>query len=161
MKKLITASFILSAMAMSSANAAPNNVGCGLGSMAFEGKSGIPEQVLAATTNGTFGNQTFGISSGTLGCAQDGVVQKYAAAEAFTGANMEKLARDMSVGEGEALETMAELMGISNEHKASFFQASKDNFSTIFSSENVTSEEVLTSLNDVMASDQVLSQYAV
>ncbi|MFP3874091.1 MAG: DUF3015 domain-containing protein [Thiohalophilus sp.] len=161
MKKLITASFVLSAMAMSGANAAPNNVGCGLGSMVFEGKSGIPEQVLAATTNGTFGNQTFGISSGTLGCAQDGVVQKYAAAEAFTGANMEKLARDMSVGEGEALETMAELMGIADEHKASFFQASKDNFSEIFSSENVTSEEVLSSLNTVMASDQVLSQYAV
>ncbi|MDY6978314.1 MAG: DUF3015 domain-containing protein [Pseudomonadota bacterium] len=160
MKKLITASF-LSVMAMSSANAAPNNVGCGLGSMVFEGKSGIPEQVLAATTNGTFGNQTFGISSGTLGCAKDGVVQKYAAAEAFTGANMEKLARDMSVGQGEALETMAELMGIAEEHKASFFQASKDNFSTIFASENVTSEEVLTSLNKVMASDQVLSQYAV
>ncbi|HER62408.1 MAG TPA: DUF3015 domain-containing protein [Desulfobacteraceae bacterium] len=161
MKKFITASFILSAMAMSSAHAAPNNVGCGLGSMVFEGKSGIPEQVLAATTNGTFGNQTFGISSGTLGCAKDGVVQKYAAADAFTGANMEKLARDMSVGEGEALETMAELMGIADEHKASFFQASKDNFSKIFSSENVTSEQVLTSLNDVMASDQVLSQYAV
>lgn len=160
MKKLITASF-LSLVAVTGANAAPNNVGCGLGSMVFEGKSGIPEQVLAATTNGTFGNQTFGISSGTLGCAKDGVVQKYAAAEAFTGANMEKLARDMSVGQGEALETMAELMGIADEHKASFFQASKDNFSKIFSSENVTSEEVLTSLNNVMASDQVLSQYAV
>nr|NIQ08605.1 DUF3015 domain-containing protein [Gammaproteobacteria bacterium]NIR92324.1 DUF3015 domain-containing protein [Gammaproteobacteria bacterium] len=36
-----------------------------------------------------------------------------------------------------------------------------DNFAKIFSSENVTSEEVLTALNDVMASDKVLSQYAV
>ncbi len=160
MKKIIVASFI-SAMAVSTANAAPNNVGCGWGSMVFDGKKGVAEQVLAATTNGTFGNQTFGITSGTAGCARDGVVQKYAAADAFTGANMEKLARDMSVGQGEALETMADLMGIAEEHKPAFFKSSKDNFAKIFSSENVTSEEVLTALNDVMASDKVLSQYAV
>lgn len=160
MKRFFAASF-LTIMATSAANAAPNNVGCGWGSMVFEGKNGVPEQVLAATTNGTFGNQTFGITSGTAGCARDGVVQQYAAADAFTGANMERLARDMSVGEGEALETMADLMGIADEHKPAFFKASKDNFAKIFPSENVTSEQVLTSLNDVMASDQVLSQYAV
>jgi len=160
MKKIIAATFV-SAMAISSVNAAPNNVGCGWGSMIFEGKKGTAEQVLAATTNGTFGNQTFGISSGTAGCARDGVVQKYAAADAFTGANMEKLARDMSVGHGEALETMASLMGIADEDKPAFFKASKDNFAKIFSSENVTSEEVLTALNNVMASDDTLSRYAV
>lgn len=160
MKKIIAVSFI-SAMAIGNAHAAANNVGCGWGSMIFDGKKGVMEQALAATTNGTFGNQTFGITSGTAGCARDGVVQKYAAADAFTGANMEKLARDMSVGQGEALETMADLMGIAEEHKPAFFKASKDNFAAIFSSENVTSEEVLTALNGVMASDAVLSQYAV
>ena len=127
----------------------------------FKGKKGKFEQVLAATTNGTFGNQTFGITSGTAGCARDGVVQKYAAADAFTGANMEKLAHDMSVGQGESLETMASLMGISEEHKPAFFKATKENFVSIFSSDSVTSEDVLVSLNNVMAQDDVLSQYAV
>lgn len=74
---------------------------------------------------------------------------------------MERLARDMSVGQGEALETMADLMDIADEHKPAFFKASKENFARIFPSENVTSEQVLTSLNDVMASDKVLSRYAV
>lgn len=160
MKKFIVTSFI-SVLAISTVNAAPNNVGCGWGSMAFEGKKGMGSQVMAATTNGTFGNQTFGISSGTAGCAKDGVVQKYAAADAFMGANIEKLARDMSVGHGEALETLAELMGIADDHKTSFFQSSKDNFAKIFTSENVTSDQVLSSLNDIMASDKTLSQYAV
>ena len=38
--------------------------GCGLGSMVFGSKPGA-EQVVAATTNGTFGSQTFGITFGT------------------------------------------------------------------------------------------------
>ena len=46
------------------------NYGCGLGSMAFEGNDGLISQVSAATTNGTSGNQTFGITSGTSNCTQ-------------------------------------------------------------------------------------------
>ena len=42
--------------------AGENNVGCGLGTKLFDGDSGLAPQVLAATTNGTLGNQTFGIS---------------------------------------------------------------------------------------------------
>ena len=38
--------------------------GCGLGSMIFDPDSGFT-QIFAATTNGTSGNQTFGISTGT------------------------------------------------------------------------------------------------
>ena len=48
--------------------------GCGLGSMIFEPDSGFT-QVFAATTNGTSGNQTFGITSGTSNCASGGVVK--------------------------------------------------------------------------------------
>ena len=46
----------------------PKNTGCGLGSMAFEGQNGLMSQTAAATTNGIFGNQTFGITSATLNC---------------------------------------------------------------------------------------------
>lgn len=161
MIKTITAASLLAVMASSTAIAAPNNVGCGWGSMIFDGKKGTAQEVMAATTNGTFGNQTFGITSGTAGCAKDGVVQKYAEADAFTGANIEKLAYDMSVGQGESLETMASLMGIAEEHKPAFFKATKDNFTKIFSSDTVSSAEVLSSLNSVMAQDAVLSAYAV
>src|SRR5690348_10000976 len=41
--------------------------GCGFGSMLFGKQPGFI-QVLAATTNGTFGSQTFGISTGTSNC---------------------------------------------------------------------------------------------
>jgi hypothetical protein len=127
--------------------------------MVFDGQSGVGPQVLAVTTNGTSGNQTFGISSGTLGCTQDGVVQSTQKLSMFTGSNMDKLARDMSVGHGESLETIAELMGIAEEDKSSFFAVSQQNFDKIFSSEDVTAEQVLASLNEVMAQDEKLARY--
>lgn len=156
-RTLISAALMVS---FSTAFAAQENTGCGLGSMVFDGQSGVVPQVLAVTTNGTSGNQTFGISSGTLGCTQDGVVQSTQKLSMFTGSNMDKLARDMSVGQGESLETMAGLMGIAEEDKASFFAVSQQNFDKIFSSDDVTAEQVLASLNEVMAQDEKLARYA-
>jgi hypothetical protein len=46
------------------------NTGCGLGTIVFEGQNGLVSQTFAVTTNGTFGNQTFGITSGTSNCEQ-------------------------------------------------------------------------------------------
>ena len=54
-----------------------NGPGCGLGKLAwldYGGQKQIAPQVMMATTNGTFGSQTFGISSGTSGCTNDGVI---------------------------------------------------------------------------------------
>jgi len=158
MKKIIL-SALVGVMYAGSATAAPNNVGCGLGSMLFEGSSGVMMQSLAASTNGIAGNQTFGITSGTLGCAKDGVVQKYAAADAFMGANIDKVARDMSVGQGEALETLADSMGVKSADKARFFEVSKANFDAIFTSPSITSDEVMINLGKVMANDSKLAAY--
>lgn len=159
MKKLLISSLVIASF--SSAGAfAKDSTGCGLGTMVWDGQSGIAPQVLAVTTNGTSGNQTFGITSGTLGCTQDGVVQSSEKLSMFTGSNMDKLARDMSVGHGESLETMANLMGIEEQDKGRFYSASQENFDKIFSSEDVTAEQVLASLNEVMAEDETLSRYA-
>lgn len=46
--------------------------GCGLGSLVM-GKDG--GQILAATTNGTFYSQLFGITSETLNCVDDNISQ--------------------------------------------------------------------------------------
>ena len=136
-----------------------DSTGCGLGTTLWEGQSGIAPQVLAVTTNGTLGNQTFGITFGTLGCKSDGVVSSPMAM--FTGSNMDRLARDMSVGEGEALETLAELLGIEAGHKDAFFQATRTHFGEIFTSADVTAEQVLDAINDMMAQNATLARYAV
>lgn len=162
MKKILAFSTI-AALSMSTtlALAAQDNVGCGWGSMVFAGKTSTGEQVLAATTNGTFGNQTFGITSGTAGCSQDGVVPSYAKLEMFTGSNMDRLAADMSTGQGEALATMASLWGVADSDKLAFYEAAHANFDKIFTSTEVTSEQVLENMKRVMAADARLAKYAV
>ncbi|WP_173910353.1 DUF3015 family protein [Acinetobacter sp. Marseille-Q1618] len=136
---------------------ADSDVGCGIGSQVWEGQSGKIPKILAATTNGLFANQLFGITFGTLGCSGTGAVT--AQAVTFTNENAESLARDMSVGEGESLNVLAELLNIKSEDKARFFAVSKQNFSKIYSAENASSTQVLASLQSVMAQDEVLKAY--
>ena len=159
-KKLIAVAvaglFSTGAMAAGSPDASG---GCGVGSHLFEGQRGIAPQVLAMTTNGTF-YQTFAVSSGTSGCSQDGVVKSNWKNAMFIDGNKEKLARDMSTGSGETLESLAKLIGIQDQHKATFFQATKENFAKIFSSDNTTPDQVLASLKQVLASDSELAQYS-
>ncbi|MBE9554070.1 MAG: DUF3015 domain-containing protein [Proteobacteria bacterium] len=160
MKRILFAAIAITALTAGAAHAANNNnVGCGLGTMAFKGQTGTGPQVMAVTTNGTAGNQTFGISSGTLGCTKNGVVDPPQMAAAFTGSNIDNLARDAARGEGEALESLAELIGVEEQDKSAFFATSKDNFSTIFASENTTAEDVLAAWYGVMAEDDVLQRY--
>lgn len=162
MKKYLIISMFAAAATVTQVHAADaNNVGCGWGSMVFDGKSDKPSQVLAATTNHTLGNQTFGITSGTAGCAANSTVKKYAAVSTFMTANVDKVAHDMSVGQGESLDTMAGLMDMSEEHKAVFFRLVKDNFATIFPTTATTSEQALKSMSELMTKDSVLSQYTV
>lgn len=161
MKRILIAAAAAAALTAGAAQAAnTNNVGCGLGTMVFEGKTGVVSQVLAATTNGTSGNQTFGISTGTLGCSKNGVVDPPVAAAVYTASNIDNLARDAARGEGETLESLAEVIGIEEQDKSAFFVASKENFSTIFASENTTAEDVLAAWYGVMAEDEALQHYA-
>ncbi|MHA3891357.1 DUF3015 family protein [Acinetobacter sp. GXMZU3951] len=141
----------------STAAFADNDAGCGIGSEIWAGQSGKVAKLLAATTNGLFANQLFGITFGTLGCSGSGTVT--AQVVTFTNENAESLARDMAVGQGESLNVLAELLNIKAEDKAHFFAVSKQNFAEIYSTENKDSYQVLTSLQAVMAKDTVLKAY--
>ena len=140
--------------------AASNNVGCGVGSIIFKGQSGVAPQVLAATTNGTLGNQTFGISSGTLGCDRDGVVDTPVKVSMFIDTNLDKLARDMAVGKGETLDSLASLIGVQDADKAAFFATTKSHFAEIIPSANANTQEVIDGLNHVLAANSELARYA-
>ncbi len=158
-KLLAVTAVAIMALGTAQAQEHKNNVGCGLGSVVFEGQSGTAQQSLAVTTNGTSSNQTFAITSGTSGCTKDGVVDPPAQTAAFTDANLTTLARDAARGEGESLASLAELMGIEEQHKYVFFQTTQRNFSTIFASENTTANDVLVAWYRVMAEDEVLNRY--
>ncbi len=147
MKKVIVTAAAVSLMSVSAY--AGGMAGCGLGSMIFK-KNDQVSQILAATTNGISGNQTFGITTGTLGCNPDGAMAQNEELNIFTSKNMEKLAADMSKGQGETLNTFAELKGVSADKKPQFFAAVQKNFSKIFTKENITAGEVLKNVNSVI-----------
>ncbi len=135
------------------------DVGCGWGTLAFKGQSGVAAKVLAATTNGILGSQTFGISSGTAGCNQGGVVKAELRVQMYAGANIDKLASDMAAGQGESLDTLAHLMGIASADRIAFFRLTKTHLGELFPSDQVTAGEMLTTLKDLMAADQQLAKY--
>jgi hypothetical protein len=162
--RLVMASALLTlALAVPAASAqedeTASSAGCGLGTMLFDGQSGIGPQVLAVTTNGTSGNQTFGITSGTLGCTKDGVVRPPAEVRILLMSSLDNLATDVARGEGETLTSLASVMAIDEADQPRFFVSLQDNFARIFPDENVTADEVITSINAVMAEDEVLARY--
>lgn len=127
------------------AGQAQNNVGCGLGTMLWEGKAdnSILFQVFQATTNGTSANQTFGITSGTSNCQKPSRIAQNEKLINFVQANMDNLAQDIAMGKGESLDTFAEMLGVAPGQNAAFNAKLQANFGKIFTSENVVLAEVI------------------
>ncbi len=146
MKKVILASVAAFGLLMTAGVArAHDSTGCGLGSMAWRGQQGMVPQILAVTTNGTFGNQTFGITSGTSGCDPHGRITGGTQKMFFTFLqnNMEQYAFDASRGSGETIYTIAGILGVSADEVA---KVSKANFDTLFPDDNVEAVVVASNL---------------
>lgn len=158
MKKIMIAALVIAASAgMAQAD---NDIGCGLGTQLWKGESGLVPKVLGATTNGTFGNQTFGITTGTLGCSSEGVITADARLRMFAGANMDNLARDMAHGQGETLDAFASLMRVAETDKPAFFSFTRSHFAALFADDDVTAGEMIAQLNRLLATDPSLAAYA-
>lgn len=160
MKRIVLAAVVVVAATAGFAMA-DDDIGCGLGTQLWEGESGLVPKVLGATTNGTFGNQTFGISTGTLGCSSEGVITADARLRMFAGANLDNLARDMAHGQGETLDAFATLMNVSAQDKPAFFEFTREHFTELFATDDVTAGDMITNLNRLLAQDPTLSTYAL
>lgn len=155
MKKLMTAAALMAASSLSfAANTGP---GCGAGSIIFDGQNGIGPHVLAATTNGTFGNQTFGMTFGTLGCDTNQTIESMAM---YMHNNIDKIARDVSRGNGENLDALAIILGVDSADREHFAAVLQSNFNTIFPSQDVTAGVATQEIYKLMKADTTLSQYA-
>jgi len=149
MKKLLVIGSIAAMVATSAfAGNLRDNVGCGLGTTLIgdKGNDSIVMQVLAATTNGTSGNQTFGISSGTLGCKKPSKVVSNDKLNKFVADNMDKLAMDISAGHGETLAAVADMLKVPVDKRAAFYAKLKANFSKIYASNKVEAADVIDSI---------------
>jgi hypothetical protein len=142
MKKIlisVTAAAILGTSAF-----ANDKTGCGLGTQVIKNPDSALMYALQATTNGTSGNQTFGITSGTSGCEKVKLVMNERTQE-FVASNMDILAKEIAIGHGETLDTLGELLQVKN--KIAFNSSLQANFNKIYSSKSVKMADVLDSIS--------------
>lgn len=164
MKKTIVIVTLIGLMSALSAVAAPKKeggkaferqyglAGCGLGSVLM-GKKGA--QIFAGTTNGTFANQTFGITFGTLNCVDSETAAVASRMDTFVAANRAALASDMARGNGEALEHLAGMMGCDSSDAVG--SAMQQNFHGIFPNTSVEPNEITDSVISVIKSNESLA----
>jgi hypothetical protein len=95
--------------------------GCGLGSILFGAKPG-KIQIISSTTNGLYGNQTFGITSGTSNCDIPKMGQQ---AAVFIEVNKEVVRKEAAIGNGDSVDAISMLLNcqkesLSNEIKSNY-----------------------------------------
>ena len=73
---------------------------------------------------------------------------------------MDEFSEDVARGHGEALDTVAVMIGIEQEDHAAFSKVMHENFASIFPSENVTAQDAMLSVNEIMKSNSQLAKYA-
>jgi len=165
MKKLVVLSIVAALVCVQAglvlAANPDNGPGCGLGKLAwndYKNQKNIAPQVMMATTNGTFGSQTFGISSGTSGCTNDGSIMAEHKTTLFAELNFENLSQEMAQGRGEHLASLATLMGVPAEQQPAFFALSQERYQELLQAGQTSTAAMLTALHDAMAQHPVLAK---
>jgi hypothetical protein len=154
MRKLFAVSLAVMTMAPGLALARGNHpmAGCGLGYVLFSNKENDKvSQILGATTNGTSGNQTFGITSGTSGCTEDGAVKFVKAAEVFAEVNLDSIRHDVAVGDGEFVRAFASLLATDQTQVPTMVKMLHDNYASLFPTADTSSAEMLQSLKGLLS----------
>jgi len=158
MRRLFLAAGVALAVGIAPAAYASDGPGCGVGTMVFEGQSGLIPQVLAVTTNGTFLN-TFAVTSGTSGCSADDIVLREHEREVFAAANFRNLKTDMAKGQGEYLTSLAALMGVNDADRLAFGDFSKSRYASLMADSSVSSGAFLSAFDAELADHPRLARY--
>lgn len=155
MKRILSALVVVAALGPAARAAGGHlDAGCGLGSMIFKEDKPV-HQILAATTNSTFGNQTFGITTGTLGCTSGGLIKASNEREVFTATNFRALEREFAAGKGAYSASLAAMSGC----KADAFQAfAKSRYDRILPSAATSPAELLMNLDREISSDPSMAK---
>lgn len=151
---------VFTAVSASSFAVAPGGENCGWGNMLFEGQSGLGSHIIASITNGTSGNASFGMTTGTNGCSVDGKLTYGGKPMINLSAVMDEFSEDVARGDGEVLSAVAISIGVEAEDRSHFKAVMHDNFNALFPTADVTAEDVVSSMRKVMAQDEKLAKYA-
>ncbi len=138
MKKFLVATILFtsslaSAAAKEEASRTPYGMaGCGLGALVIDRNEMLP-QVGAWFLNSIYGNQTFGITSGTSNCVESRTQTAAMEQEVFIAANLSSLTKEAAQGKGQLIDGLAEVFGCYGEQeRVRLGEISQENHSQIF-----------------------------
>lgn len=150
MKKWILVALVLAPMGTFAGNNHPMG-GCGLLYWAGLRSNETGPQIVASIFNNFFGSQTLGITSGTSGCTEEGLLAMSVEAEVYASANFKELQREIAVGNGEFLVGFADILGVHPENRAGLFQVMQEKYTALFPSADSTSLDMLNALKNELA----------
>ncbi len=157
MKKMIIAVFVCMMLIGSAGMAAAQGVhtvredcGCGLGGYAIGQETGLIWKLVGTFLNGLCGNQTFAMTSGTLGCGEPQSLAVLEQMNIFVADNMDALAVDIAQGNGESLDALAEIAAIPEEKRPIFYSTLQQNFDRIYISADVTNDNVVNEISQIL-----------
>jgi hypothetical protein len=132
----------------------PDVDGCGLGWQVTRERT-LLGSITRGTTNATV-PPSFGMSSGTLGCAQLPLSQNEQNAVKYAAVNMDSLALDMAAGQGEYLQAFAQTLGC-GAVSDSFSQMTQANYSSITKNGQANALEVFENVKRAIRGNAFLS----
>lgn len=138
-----------------------NGPGCGLGKLAwgsYPNQQSIGPQLFQATTNATFFTQTFGISSGTSGCTNDGTILASEKVNVFASVNFDDISQEMAQGQGEHLTSLATLMDIPADQHEVFFTMAQEKYTTLMQAGETSPKAVVKAIYSAMGNHPVLAK---
>lgn len=170
MKKLVILSIVgvfvvMQGAAFAATTGTPDTgPGCGLGKVAWQNYPHAKtkgSQILMATTNGSFGTQTFGLSTGTLGCTDDNRWWAEQKTTMFAELNSESLAQEMAQGRGEHLASLATLLGIPQDQHAAFFAMTQERYNSLIGAGELSGVAMVKALNNAISTNPVLTKVSL
>ncbi len=136
--------------------------GCGPGKILWadypHAKSWGPQVLISTTNNTILPWQAFGITTGSIGCTNDGKFWGEYKTTMFAEINFENLSQEMAQGHGEHLASLATLMGVPAEHQAEFFALTQKKYTTLIQAGETSPAAMIKALNAAMADHPVLAQ---
>ncbi len=138
-----------------------NGPGCGLGGEIFKGNKAILQQVLAGTTNASIPPQSFAITTGTIGCTNNGQFASNEHATLFAKMNYDNLSQEMAQGEGEHLASLAMLMGVPAEQQPEFFALTQEKYPALMKAGEESPAAMIKALHETMAVHPVLAKVSL
>lgn len=137
------------------ANAADSSSGCGLG-WSVNGSTSFLGTTTRGTTHATV-PPTFGMTSGTSGCAKHSIAKKDEEAATFAVSNFESLKVEMAEGRGETLQGFARTLGCVDSAFSAFSAMGQKNYGAIVSESDVTGIEFFRNVRGQIQKDPALA----